>query len=283
MVFVVAVLGAAAFVVGNLGHDRVGAVAARSSTSPASSPTTPSAPTSTAPPVPIRKLETSANPLVGPGVALPKVTCDLPKLGNAKEKLAPFYQALLTCLEQAWHPALTQVDQPRLPATVNVEDVKNSACGALPPPEQVSGIYCPDGMTIFMPWPRQLEGGVDLLVQLFLFGHEYGHHVQEQSGILAAHDWDADQADNDQAKILELSRRLELQADCFSAMFLAKAAGRGSISAALVSPIGKGQWTNEDSETHGSGKNATLWAQRGFRAKDNSACNTFAAPASEVS
>ncbi len=281
-VFMVVMLVVAALVVGGVKESKAGAGQTRQPT--VSAPSASSAPSTSRPPVPIRKYETADNPLVAPGVTMPKVTCELPRLGRAKEKLEAFYLALLPCLEQAWHPTLTQVDEPRIPVEVTTDDVETTPCGAPPPAAEAMGFYCSEGPTIFVPLPRQLEyGGPDLLTQLFLLAHEYGHHVQEQSGIMSKHDALYREADGDQTKILDLSRRLELQADCFSTLFLANAAGRGSIAAKLLTPLKQTGLEAADSETHGSAKNGALWQKRGLNAKDTSACNTFAAPASEVS
>ncbi|EMD29112.1 neutral zinc metallopeptidase [Amycolatopsis azurea] len=281
--FMALMLVAAVLVAGGLKESKAGAVQTRQPTvSPSSTAVTSVTPPTSQADVPTRKYETAANPLVAPGVTMPKVTCELPKLRGTKEQLEAFYRALIPCLERAWHPALTQVGEPRIPVSVNADDVGNTACGPPPPPGEASGFYCSDGTTIFVPLPRQLEdGGPYLLDQLFLLAHEYGHHVQEQSGILSKHDVLYGEAGGDQPKVLELSRRLELQADCFSAMFLANAAGRGSIGAGMISQLK--QSTFEDSDTHGSAKSAALWQKRGLTAKDTSACNTFAAPANEVS
>ncbi len=281
-VFMTVMLVAAALVMGGVKDSKAGAVQPRQQQQPTASPS--SSPSVSRPPVPTRKYETANNPLVAPGVTMPKVTCELPKIGGTKEKLEAFYLAMVPCLEQAWHPVLTQVGEPRIPVKVNADDVQNTACGAPPPASEAMGFYCSDGATIFVPLPRQLEDrGPDLLTQLFLLAHEYGHHVQEQSGILSKHDSLYREADGDRPKILDLSRRLELQADCFSTLFLTNAAGRGSLSTALLKPLRQGEYVVENSETHGSAKNAALWQQRGWKAKDTSACNTFAAPASEVS
>ncbi|OXM43314.1 neutral zinc metallopeptidase [Amycolatopsis alba] len=281
-VFMAVMLVVAVLVVGGMKESKAGAVQSRPPT-PTTTSVTPVTPSpSSRPEVPTRKYETAANPIVAPGATMPKVTCDLPRLRGTKEQLEAFYLALIPCLERAWHPVLTQVGEPRIPVTVNAEDVKNTACGPPPPPEEALGFYCGEGATIFVPLPRQLaDGGPDLLTQLFLLAHEYGHHVQEQSGILSKHDMLYGEADGDRAKILDLSRRLELQADCFGAMFLANAAGRGSIGAGMVTQLR--QSTFEDSDTHGSSKSSALWRKRGLNAKDTSACNTFAAPANEVS
>ncbi|ANN20901.1 YpfJ protein, zinc metalloprotease superfamily [Amycolatopsis orientalis] len=285
-VFMAVMLVVAVLVVGGVKDSKAGAVQTRpQAVPPASAPASASsAPPATRQEVPVRKLETAANPLVAPGVAMPKVTCELPKLRGTQEQLDAFYLALIPCLERAWHPVLTQVGEPRIPVAVNLHDVSNTACGPPPPASEAMGFYCSDDKTIFVPLPRQLaDGGPDLLNQLFLLAHEYGHHVQEQSGILRKHDLLYREANGDQSKILDLSRRLELQADCFSSLFLANAAGRGSIGAGLVRPVGQADFQVPDSKTHGSAKNAALWQKRGLKAKDTSACNTFAAPAAEVS
>ncbi|MEV6905620.1 neutral zinc metallopeptidase [Amycolatopsis sp. NPDC051071] len=278
--FMALMLVVAALVVGGLREAKsAGAV----QTPPSAAKPVPSSTTPQQASEPARKYETANNPLVAPGITLDGVTCALPKLGNTQEKLELFYNALVPCLGQAWNPALGKAKEPTTSVLLTAAETKDTSCGSMPPAAEASAMYCPSSTTIHAPWKRQVDGGVDLTWQLFLFAHEYAHHVQYESGIMTRHDRDVVDLGDDRPKALELGRRLELQADCFSGLFLAQAAGRGSISKASIAPIGGPGFNPENSETHGSTKNAALWQKRGLKGKDTSACNTFAAPAAEVS
>src|SRR5690606_40087255 len=57
-------------------------------------------------------------------------------------------------------------------------------------------------------------------VYLALIAHEYGHHVQELAGIMDAAWRQIYQAGEGTPRAQEVSRRKELQAQCFSGLFL---------------------------------------------------------------
>jgi predicted metalloprotease len=115
--------------------------------------------------------------------------------------------------------------------------------------------------------------------------HEYGHHVQALSGIMGWYWQEA--ARSGKAAKLALSRRLELQADCFSAVFV------GSVRDSLPAPAddwrnivnwirdnGAKAWPTND---HGKGPNQAYWLDRGFTGGGPGSCDTWNAPASRVS
>jgi uncharacterized protein len=122
---------------------------------------------------------------------------------------------------------------------------------------------------------------------LFLFdvaAHEYGHHLQNLTGIWRAYDLHPYKG---KKELNEQSRRMELQAECLAGVFI------GSVWDSL-------DRTEEDWETlleidrasgdekskvddHGKGRNIAAWLDKGFRAKSPQACNTWSVPASKVS
>ena len=85
----------------------------------------------------------------------------------------------------------------------------------------------------------------------------------------------------------EMSRRIELQANCFAGMFLTSVSGKGSVSASLARQAQEDfKYAIEEKpedNAHGSAANQAQWATAGFKANSTAACNTFAAPPAQVS
>ncbi|WP_199441467.1 neutral zinc metallopeptidase [Umezawaea beigongshangensis] len=212
-------------------------------------------------------------------VSLTPVTCELPRFDQDDARLRLYYEAGLTCLSRAWEPVLTaggtSPEPARLDTTPGTED---GPCGAAPGGEEVVAYYCGSDRTVHMITERLREVGGDApTTHLATLAHEYGHHVQAVSGLLRA-------AQVDGATDLEMSRRVELQADCFAGMFLA--AAHGSIGADLVALVledfGRSAGEDPADNTHGSGSSRARWVERGLAENSTAACNTFAAPASEI-
>jgi uncharacterized protein len=82
---------------------------------------------------------------------------------------------------------------------------------------------------------------------------------------------------------MELSRRVELQANCFAGLFLAAAADRGDIEGELAELAVEGFSFVDDSDSHGSAENQLVWAQAGYRGASAADCDTWSAPRSAVS
>ncbi|MGY6654559.1 neutral zinc metallopeptidase [Amycolatopsis sp. TRM77291] len=241
------------------------------------------APAGKAKPAPkeVRELET--NPLLAEGVALGAVTCRLPALSREPAKLETYYKTLVSCLAEAWKPALDQANEPALPVTVQVTLPETSACGKAPGENEAVAYYCGGDTTIYAPTQWMLgDAGLERSRHLATMAHEYGHHVQRSSGILSAAAEKMSSPNEDSPADKELVRRIELQANCFGALALAAAAGRGSISRALADAALDDYGRADDSDTHGSRRNQLKWAKAGYSAKTTSACNTWASPASDV-
>ncbi|MEV6911026.1 neutral zinc metallopeptidase [Amycolatopsis sp. NPDC051071] len=233
------------------------------------------------PPKEVRELET--NPLLADGVALGAVTCRLPPISRDPAKLETYYKTFASCLADAWKPALEQVNEPTLTATVQVTLPESSACGKAPSENEAVAYYCGGDTTIYAPTEWMLsDAGLERSRHLATMAHEYGHHVQRSSGILSAAAGKMSSPDEDTPADKELVRRIELQANCFGALAIAAAAGRGSISNSLANAALADYGRTDDSDTHGSRRNQLKWAKAGFSGKATSSCNTWAAPTSEV-
>ncbi|MFI5609889.1 neutral zinc metallopeptidase [Amycolatopsis sp. NPDC051903] len=233
-------------------------------------------------PAAVPELET--NPLLANGVKLGEVSCDLPELGQTGAELEAYYEALTGCLEQAWRPALGHADEPSEKVSVSVTLPKVSACGSAPSQDQAVAYYCGGDSTIYAPTDWMLaDAGQNRSRHLATIAHEYGHHVQDESGILAAAGDRMTSPNQDTPHDQALVRRIELQANCFGALFIAAAEGRGSISRATANAAVADYGRADDSDDHGSRANQLAWAKAGFSAGTTSACNTWSAPDSAVS
>ncbi|MDT7728983.1 MAG: uncharacterized protein QOI21_5559 [Actinomycetota bacterium] len=227
--------------------------------------------------------ELAQNPLLGAGVRLTDVTCALPALGRSDAELTAFYEAQITCLDEAWQPALRQVNEPTAKALLQVKIPQVSRCGDAPDSKKALAYYCPGDSTIYAPREWMLEAvGVNKGSHLATIAHEYGHHVQNESGILVAASNQMTTDDESSPDDQERVRRIELQANCFGALFISAAAGRGDISASTANAAIADYGNTSDSETHGSRKHQLSWAQAGFKGKLTAACDTWSVPASEV-
>jgi predicted metalloprotease len=120
-----------------------------------------------------------------------------------------------------------------------------------------------------------------------VIAHEYGHHIQEDAGILEyGHRLMAAAA---AAARNEVSRRIELQAQCFAGAFLS--AERDSLPmtpaqyrAVLDDARARGDEDQPaDRRDHGSGAHYAGWVARGYTKHVLSACNTWTASPPDVS
>ncbi|MBP2330977.1 hypothetical protein JOF56_011362 [Kibdelosporangium banguiense] len=250
----------------------------------AASPQTPrTAPSPGAPAKPRSQELTEANPLLTPGLPLAQITCKLPGFGRSAEQLRAYYQAMIGCLDEAWKPLLADADHTWESPKLNVEDNPTSGCGT-PTRQEAVAFYCPRDRGIFMPRNRVTESmGSNQGGHIMVLAHEYGHHVQALSGINTGMGMKMAGLAEDSPEYLELTRRMELQADCFSGMFIAAAGGRGSISKSLSNSASSAFRSSVADKTHGSVKHQIQWGTAGVKNNNTSACNTWLAPAGEVS
>ena len=105
----------------------------------------------------------------------------------------------------------------------------STPCGSGGTTTGVTPFYCPTNDTIYLPMDRiEIDvWGNHPGPYLSILAHEYGHHVQNLAGISEAYGNQRYDAGADSAVGLELSRRMELEAQCFSGMFLGSASVSG--------------------------------------------------------
>jgi len=180
-------------------------------------------------------------------------------------------------------------------------DGVDTGCGAAT--SAVGPFYCPADQQIYLDTAfydtlrTQFDATAGPLSQLYVVGHEWGHHIQNLAGTFAS-------ADTSQTGPTSDAVRLEVQADCFAGAWLGSATetedAEGNrlldpitdtqIADALnaASAIGddriqektQGQ-VNPESWTHGSSEQRQKWFQAGYTGGAE-ACDTFAVADAEL-
>jgi hypothetical protein len=129
--------------------------------------------------------------------------------------------------------------------------------------------YCSANQTIYSSAGSISDYGQGLrLGGYWITFHEYGHHVQRRIGVLTA----AYTRDEDQ---LQLSRRIELQADCWMAMT------GNSIRTTGMNTADREEMRNwreaAGDRIHGKTGSQLYWIERGFDAQNLGTCSTWRA------
>ncbi len=195
-----------------------------------------------------------------------------------------FLQAFTNCLNRSWASEFRQAKMPFSKPRLRIITTKrNTACGRWL--TGASGVYCSADKTMYMLITKTELRNPSPVGIGRLMAHEYAHHVQQVAGIMpwyAQASWRASKS----AK-LAYSRRLELQAECMSAVFMKSVKDSLPVDEAYYQQIidwfgekGASIWPQND---HGSSANQARWMQRGWNYGAPAACNTWTSPARYVS
>jgi predicted metalloprotease len=194
-----------------------------------------------------------------------------------------YYTEFVGCLNKAWAPVVIKAGfrfaPPKL--VVVLGQSPSSPCDV----EDGRDYYCGD--TIYM----DAEPDIDayrrvpdgrLLWMALTIGHEYGHHVQALTGMLRAMGKRHETLNNADG-YLEDDRRLELQASCFSAVYVGADRNAFPLTGARLN-----LWkrvmadTVDDEHDHGKAANHSFWTTAGYDAASPAACDTYVAPSWSV-
>jgi len=186
--------------------------------------------------------------------------------------------------------------------TINLfEQAVDTGCGSAT--SAVGPFYCPSDQQIYLDTAfydelrSQFGATAGPLSQLYVVGHEWGHHIQNLAGTFAG-------ADTSQTGPTSDAVRLEVQADCFAGAWLGSAAETTDADGVpLLEPITDAQiadalnaasaigddriqektqgQVNPETWTHGSSEQRQKWFQTGYTGGAG-ACDTFAAADTEL-
>lgn len=158
----------------------------------------------------------------------------------------------------------------------------------------IGPFYCPADQTVyvdesfFTTLQQQFGATPTLAVEAYVMGHEYGHHVQNQIGVLGRSRGATGPSSD--------AVRSELQADCFAGVWFANASAdpNGPIAEisqqdmlearAAAQAIGDDHIqenttgrVDRESWTHGSSEQREKWLLQGYTTGDPNTCDTWSA------
>ncbi|TDH51027.1 metallopeptidase [Mycobacterium eburneum] len=248
--------------------------------------------TSTTKPTPTGTAALQDNPLFANfGAGLQRQACNPVGWPQNVSAAVTFFDSLTPCLDKAWQPLVTATGLTyRTPATLVPDGtVVSSPCGTVNMEQRhIVAFYCPPNQTLYMPLPGLYidRYGDQPIIYVAVFAHEFGHHIQKVTGILAAESELEHNAGPESDAGLEVSRRTELEAQCFSGMFVGSIVDTGGIFTQADY-----QTAYEDSargdrvgpRDHGTPAHAQGWWKQGGDTDQIGQCNTWLAPPSDVS
>ena len=198
--------------------------------------------------------------------------------------------AVVNSVQRFWDGVFQRSNrQYRYVDTVFFTDQIQTGCGFAS--SQVGPFYCPRDQLVYIDLgffdelqSRFGTGGAPF-AQAYVIAHEYGHHVQNQLGVL-------DQIGNDRQGPESRAVRSELQADCYAGVWAANAVERDLLEELTQDDINQGLdsasaigddriqeqtqgQVNPETWTHGSSEQRRRWFSRGYENKQPAACDTF--------
>lgn len=183
------------------------------------------------------------------------------------------------------------------PGVVEFAAATDTGCGAAS--ASTGPFYCPPDRTIYLDLSfydvlaQQYGSSAGPLAEMYVVAHEYGHHIQNLTGVFDRADRSGTGDDSD-------SVRVELQADCYAGMWAGDAATtvdpdtgvtflepitRAQLADALsaAAAVGddhiqaqSGGGVDPDTWTHGSSEQRQRWFTTGYEQGTLAACDTFA-------
>lgn len=218
-----------------------------------------------------------------------KVRSPKPPLKDAN--LASYGKKLVSCLVKAFAKPLAiygiDLTAPKIKAYR--KSIK-TPCGRFRQ-RGAPAYYCSITRTIY--WPVTGDNGSEAytfarLGYIGLVAHEFGHHLQGASGMLSEYAQRSYETKSRSERYL-LSRRLELQAQCFEGIFLAVTAESIGLSSSDRDQLRMWHAYTGDEDPpgsrkpdHGSSAAQIRWLNRGMESADFGRCNTWTAKKKSV-
>lgn len=212
--------------------------------------------------------------------------------GDANEYLDCRVIGTVNSVQQFWPTVYDGYEPAR---TIIFDGVVQTGCGTAD--SRVGPFYCPLDSQIyidvsFFDQLDQMGGDGGSLSQMYVVAHEYGHHVQNLTGVLGRSQQDPQGPESGAV-------RVELQADCYAGVWVAHADGTrtGDEQQALLEPVTQEQVRSAltaasavgddriqeqmqgrvtpENWTHGSSEQRMNWFLTGYETGDPNQCDTF--------
>lgn len=237
---------------------------------------------------------TTDNPLYETSVPSP-TNCTLARIdvrSATARAMEDHFNDLMGCLMRVYDPPVSQAgfEMPRPPVTVYTAPIV-TACGTF---DDVNAAYCTGDQRIYYAYPLldsfpTAVASVDYAAEMIL-AHEFGHAVQARTAILISQNVLSAQASTDDAA-LELSRRTEVQADCFAGLYVQSVARSQALGSNELAGLRRLAYALGDdvlsgrqgfTDAHGTGAARQRWFDAGLSSNQVVQCNTFAASSNQV-
>lgn len=217
-----------------------------------------------------------------------KVRRPKPPLKNSR--LKPYLEDLVDCMVKIYRGPLAKIGfELSTPKVKTYSGTVEAPCGELDQ-DGSPAYYCSADETIY--WPVTSDDDREAytfarLGYVGLLAHEFGHHLQAETGMFLEYSYAWAEAGT--KKQLELSRRLELQAQCFEGVFLSYASDAIDFSSNDLAEIREWHSYTGDEDPpesrkpdHGTSKAQIRWLLRGYESTDFGRCNTWKASKKSV-
>lgn len=204
------------------------------------------------------------------------------------------FVAYTNSIQSFWSQALSGYQPTK--TTIFTGQVQ-TACGVAT--SQVGPFYCPGDATVYLDTgffdqlQSQLGAQGGDAAEAYVIAHEYGHHIQNLTGVM-----DKVQSAGQQTGPASAQVRLELQADCYAGAWMRNATSdpnspiakitQDDLNRAVDAAIAVGDdriqertqgRVDRESWTHGSSADRKKWLATGFNSGDPNKCNTFSSGA----
>jgi len=227
---------------------------------------------------------------VGQGDAPSQVSEKCRTGADANERQDCRIVGVVNSVQEFWNGVFDRSDdQYPYADTVFFTGQVQTGCGGAT--SQVGPFYCPADQRVYIDLDffdelqSRFGAGGGPFAQAYVIAHEYGHHVQNQLGVLES-------IGNDRQGPESRAVRAELQADCYAGVWAANAVETGLIAELTQADINDGLdaataigddriqertqgQVNPETWTHGSSEQRRRWFSRGYEEGRPAVCDTF--------